>query len=335
MTARRMIAPTIALALSAPCSPSQSPSEAMVLPSALQDGQAGAVAIGHRGVGCVLSEKNPVIEARLDPADRVARARLQFRAEGGPFWYYVEMKPEHEVFRGVLPRPSKATRKIDYYIEVVDRSFAESRTTEYSSAVAGSSADCPKGMLPAAALAASTVLVGALPGAPAVPLGFSSAGLTLAGGSVAGGAAGAGSGGAAGASAVAGAATGGGISTALVVAGVVVGAGAIAGVAAAKHGEERVVIEVTPAPLVRVANGGSAQFNAVAKLNSGQPLSPQPSFTWSTTCACVRVTPTGLATLDSAFGPGGCSSVIATDDKGRQGFSHIGLQGGPACPPTQ
>jgi len=42
----------------------------------------------------------------------VARARVHFRAEGGPVWSYVEMKVRDGVFYGTLPKPRKSTKKI-------------------------------------------------------------------------------------------------------------------------------------------------------------------------------------------------------------------------------
>lgn len=90
----------------------------------------------------MVAEKFALLSARFDPAESVARARVHFRAEGGPVWYYVEMKPQAGSFQGTLPKPRKSTKKIQYYIEVVDKAFAESRTAEYAPDVVDSAAGC-------------------------------------------------------------------------------------------------------------------------------------------------------------------------------------------------
>jgi hypothetical protein len=187
--------------------------------------------IDHQEVACVVAEKFPLFSARLDPAESVARARVHFRAEGGPIWYYVEMKRQDGVFHGTLPRPRKSTKRIHYYIEAVDKSLAESRTQEYSPDVVSGADACSRKMAVASVSGATSVVVGAPAGAPLPPLGFAPSGIVAAGTASA-----------AGSAAVAGAAAG--VSTAVIVAGVV-GAGAVAAgiaVAAGKQGESTTTI---------------------------------------------------------------------------------------------
>jgi hypothetical protein len=202
------------------------------------------LSIDHKEVGCVVAERFPVISARVDPAANVGRARVYFRAASGPHWYFVEMKAQGGgQYVSALPKPKKSTAQIAYYVEALDTAFAASRTAEYTPKVVSPPGACGKGGLMAVALTSAKLVVGAAVGAPAVPLGFSAAGLvTAAGGAATGGAVGASStGGGAGAAgtgaAAGGAAAGGGISTGLIVG--VVGAGAaIAGVAAATGGSK-------------------------------------------------------------------------------------------------
>lgn len=179
-------------------------------------------AIDHRAVGCVVAERYPVIDASLDPADSVSRARVYFRSSGTTDWYFVEMRREGPVFQAVLPKPLKTTRSIDYYVQALDTAFAEGRTPEYQPAVVANAKGCSNDLKLAVALTSTKVTLGAVAGAPVLPVGFSNAGVaTLAGTS-------AGTGAAAGAA-------GGGLSTGLVVG--VLGAGAAAaGVAAAAGG---------------------------------------------------------------------------------------------------
>jgi hypothetical protein len=58
-------------------------------------------AIDHKAVGCVVADKFAGLEARFNPAENVSRARIYFRAEGGQFWYFVDMKAQGGAFQGV------------------------------------------------------------------------------------------------------------------------------------------------------------------------------------------------------------------------------------------
>ncbi|MGE0454486.1 MAG: hypothetical protein AB7O37_20440 [Vicinamibacteria bacterium] len=197
---------------------------------------AQSVSIDHDAVACIMADRFPVIEAGLEPVEAVGRARVLFRAGGTRDWYFVEMKPEQGCFfQGILPKPLAATTRVEYYVEVHDRSLASARTPSYEPAVVAAGG-CAPGALGATALSSAKVVAGAVaPGAPALPPGFSSAGVTAAAGTSTGAVAGA----AAGATGAAGAATAGsaaaaagGLSTAAVV-GIVGGAAAAGGVAVA------------------------------------------------------------------------------------------------------
>jgi hypothetical protein len=175
--------------------------------------------ITHDAVGCLVAERFPRLEARVVPADGVARVRLSFRPEGGTYWYSVVMNPEGEVFAGVLPKPRKSLKGLRYYIEATDRELRTTRTAEHEVLVASGPAACQDAKV-ATSLASAQVALEVPAGAPAVPAGFSSAGIgAAAAGVVAGAATGA---------AVAGAAAGGGGATTvlLVAGGVAAAAGA-------------------------------------------------------------------------------------------------------------
>ena len=202
---------------------------------------AQSIAIAHDAVGCIQANKFPQFFARFDPRDAVSRARLHFRPIGWPHWYSVPMTPEGANFVGVLPKPEKSLAKMEYYISVMDQSFGESRSQEYSPVVVSGPAACQQNKLMATALAkARSVIVSppqGIAGLPKVPVGFSSdsvvAGASGTGSSVAGSAGAAGAAGAgAAAAATTAAAAGGGIPTAVFVVGGLAVAGA--GVAVAK-----------------------------------------------------------------------------------------------------
>jgi hypothetical protein len=179
-------------------------------------------AIDHSQPGCVVARQFPLLTARIDPMDRVARARVYFRATGKPQWYYVDMRRVEGMFRATLPRPRKGTPRIEYYIEALDTSAASTRTPDYSPAVVTGKMECSRVAVAAGTgTAPSAVAVGAPPGAPLVPAGFEANGIVAAVAPAAVGAAVAATAAAAGA--------GGGIgATAIVVGGVVVAGGAAA-----------------------------------------------------------------------------------------------------------
>jgi len=134
---------------------------------------ADVVSIAHQPVHCVVAGKYPQLDACFEPAARVARARVYFKAEGGPEWYYVDMKPEAQCFRGTLPRPKKSLKQMRYYVAVTDQDFAESRTEEYAASVVPSAKSCTIGAV-APYVTTATVVVS---GAAALPAGFAGAGL--------------------------------------------------------------------------------------------------------------------------------------------------------------
>jgi hypothetical protein len=186
---------------------------------------AQGVSIEHQGVGCVVAGRFPRFDARLDPAADVARARLNFRPEGGAHWYYVEMKPEAGVFHAVLPKPQKILHRFSYYIDVTDRAFHATRTAEFAPEVASGPAACGREKVLAAGLSKANVLVHApegVAGVPALPAGFAADGVVTAGGT----------GTAAGTSA----AIAGGIGAKAVILGTVLAAGGAGAVVAATSG---------------------------------------------------------------------------------------------------
>jgi hypothetical protein len=180
-------------------------------------GRAQAPAIDHKAVGCIVAERFPRFDACFAPAEEVARARVYFRTHGTPHWYFVDMKAEAACHAGLLPKPKKTTRQIDYYIDVVDRRFAEGRTREHDPRVVDGPGGCRKDMMMAAAMGAGSIVLGAVAGAPPIPVGFESEGIL--------GALGAGGGGSGGGPAAASGGGGGGGT----VAAFVLGAGAAGG----------------------------------------------------------------------------------------------------------
>jgi len=143
------------------------------------------LAIDHKPVACIVADHYSRFDACFDAAERVSRARLNFRADGTLHWYYTDLKAAESCFSGTLPKAKRSTKKVDYYIDVVDTSFAESRTPEYAPVVVGSAMECKDEMVAASVVGTRSVIVGASPGAPVIPSGFASAGIVAIGSSTA------------------------------------------------------------------------------------------------------------------------------------------------------
>ena len=137
-----------------------------------------AVTIDHQGIGCLVADHYPEINACFQPSREVARARVQFRAVGTIPWYYVEMQPGGACHTGVLPKPQSSIKGIEYYIDVASKGFGENRTADYSPRVASGLGGCKRRGIVAAFATTASVTVFAPSGAPAVPAGFSAAGVT-------------------------------------------------------------------------------------------------------------------------------------------------------------
>jgi hypothetical protein len=198
---------------------------ALAGPVACSDLFAQGINIDHSAVGCVVAGQYPRLSACFDPGRDVARARIYFRADGAPYWYYVEMKPASKAltpvsgapagaaasttpaaastpampgsascYEGILPRPKATIKKLDYYLHVVSKTYVEGRSEEHDPDVVPPGG-CRKDVPVAPFLGKASVVVGAAAGAPAVPVGFAAAGIVGAGSSagiIAIGAAGAG-----------------------------------------------------------------------------------------------------------------------------------------------
>jgi hypothetical protein len=148
----------------------------VALPLVLAGSPAGAqsVAIDEKPVGCLVVGKYPRLSACLSPAAQVARARVYFKPEGAPIWYYVEMKRQAPCYDGILPKPTRKLvgKKVLYYLGASDRQFVESRTADRAVEVVGSEAECRKDLPPAPFVTNASVTV-----LPSLPAGFSAAGI--------------------------------------------------------------------------------------------------------------------------------------------------------------
>jgi hypothetical protein len=312
------------------------------------------IVVSHDAVGCVVAGKLPRFESGFKPLDAVVRARVYFRTSGTPNWYFVPMTRAGATFQGVLPKPLKTTRAIDYYIETLDAAANSSRSEEYTAQVVSGAGSCSRKLLVATVVAAAKVAVGlpaGISGLSLVPAGFAADGVVAAGAAGALGATSAAGGGGGAGAAGAGAATGGGLSTtALVIGGVAVAGGAAAVVASKSGGDSSntsgqgtgsgtsayysVNFGAPPAGLnVSVCVGRSLSWNsqAIANLDAGGNF----TVTWApsdpnTLRVVGTVTATAVsATLTCVNGAGAAGSINATGGGGSYSgsFSFNGSQG--------
>jgi hypothetical protein len=141
---------------------------------------AAGPAIEHKAVSCIVAGAFPRLDACFVPADDLSRARVHFRADGSPHWYFVDMAAAGGCRSVLLPKPLASTKAIDYYVSALGRTFDETRTSEYTPRVVPREGDCDRDRLVAGSAGAATVLLGAAAGAPAVPAGFSPEGIVAA-----------------------------------------------------------------------------------------------------------------------------------------------------------
>ncbi len=140
------------------------------------------VAIEHESVACIVAEQFPVLDACFRPGPKLARARVYFRPEGVPNWYYIEASrpaptrvtdpPDRLCRRATLPRPKKSLlqKHVEYYVDAVGKGLESSQTETYRPLVVKSRSECKD--KPFAAFipdAAVSVL-------PSLPAGFAGAG---------------------------------------------------------------------------------------------------------------------------------------------------------------
>jgi hypothetical protein len=142
--------------------------------------QAAGPAIEHKAVSCIVAGQFPRLDACFAPQEDLSRARVHFRADGTPHWYFVDMTAAGGCRSVLLPKPLPTTTAIDYYVSALGRTFDETRTSEYTPRVVAREGDCEDDLLVAGSAGSATVLLGAAAGAPAVPAGFSPQGIVAA-----------------------------------------------------------------------------------------------------------------------------------------------------------
>ena len=155
------------------------------LPS-LPSAPATSTEIIHDPIGCLVAGQFPLIDANINPAASVARARVYFKAAGSDDWYYVEMTPAEAGFVGKLPRPKIEASPITYYVQATTTEFGENKTPEIEAIVVAEAKDCPGDKKVAGIGPPGEVTVfSAATGSAIAPVGFAAGGLALTAGTLA------------------------------------------------------------------------------------------------------------------------------------------------------
>jgi len=176
--------------LAMPGAMTQDPAPQAQVPPALPNEPAApvtATTILHDPIGCMLAGQFPLVNARIEPAASVARARVYFRSSQSPNLYYVEMMPaEGGGFSGKLPRPKLEASPVTYYIQATTTEFGDAQIGEISSSVVNEAEECEddKAVAPIGPPGEVTVFSAAT-GASIAPAGFAVGGLALTLGTIA------------------------------------------------------------------------------------------------------------------------------------------------------
>jgi hypothetical protein len=112
----------------APAAPSAKTPPPAAPPAATAGG--AAVSIDHRDVGCIVAGQYPRLEACFRPEASVGRGRVLFRAAGTDPWYYVDMTHDGACHSAVLPKPKPELKAMEYFVDVIDKAFAEVQMPE-------------------------------------------------------------------------------------------------------------------------------------------------------------------------------------------------------------
>jgi hypothetical protein len=147
----------------------------------LPTGPASATTIQHDAIQCFVEGEFPLVPARIEPAEKVARGRVYFHAAQSDAFYYVEMTPSEEGFVGKLPRPMLEASPITYFVEGMSTEFGEARTAEIEALVVRDKDEC-EGKVAAFGPPGDVTVFSAATGAAVKPIGFAAGSLLAAGG---------------------------------------------------------------------------------------------------------------------------------------------------------
>jgi hypothetical protein len=136
---------------------------------------ASAPTLVHAGLECIAPGRFAVVLSGIDPSAEIQTAKVYFRSQLYPDFYWVAMTYEEGRFVAILPQATPETPRVIYYLEAIDQAFEVARSAEFDPIVD----DCDDD--PAVAYlsgSAPEIVVGATTaGASAIPPGFAAAGI--------------------------------------------------------------------------------------------------------------------------------------------------------------
>jgi hypothetical protein len=132
----------------------------------------GQTTLGHQPVTCFIAGEFPLLDASLEPATTVARARIYFKSSLVSNYYYVEMTPAEGKFVGKLPRPRVEASPVTYYVQATTTDFAEMQLQEVSALVIANREDCPDDKVAAIGPPGEVTVFSAATGLAIAPAGF-------------------------------------------------------------------------------------------------------------------------------------------------------------------
>ena len=139
-----------------------------------------ATTILHDAIGCMIAGQFPLVNARIEPAAGVARARVYFRSVQSPDWFYVEMGPlEGGGFSGKLPRPKLEASPVTYYIQATTTEFGDAQIAEIQSIVVQDAEECEERAIAPIGGPGEVTVFSAATGAAIAPAGFAAGGIAL------------------------------------------------------------------------------------------------------------------------------------------------------------
>ena len=107
-----------------------------------------APTIVHAGLECIAPGRFAIVLSGIDPGSEIQTAKVHFRSELYPDFYYVAMKLEGDRFVGILPQAAPSTPRVIYYLEAIDQAFESVRSEEFGPVVGECDDDPALGSFP-------------------------------------------------------------------------------------------------------------------------------------------------------------------------------------------
>jgi hypothetical protein len=129
--------------------------------------------INHDAVGCFVAGEFPLLDAGIEPADKVARSRVYFKSAMGDAYYYVEAAAgEGGRTFAKLPRPKVEASPITYYWQATFTDFGEVTGPENPVIVVEKAEQCEDKKIAAFGPPGPVQVFSASTGAAIAPAGF-------------------------------------------------------------------------------------------------------------------------------------------------------------------